>query len=208
MRSTITKMVTASTRKIDMYYRIIGSIDAQYGIVDGVDVLDDRISFLAGRLIIEALPSPMRFNVNHPLGTTPAHFLRHTIPVVSKLFLETLTAAGADNMQVFPAILENPTTGQTWSDFFAFNVVGLVDAIDPAGSLSTEVMPGDSGGVPPLRDFQKVVLSAAKARDLPMFRLLQNPIDIFVAARIWDYMRAHKPANSRWGVSSFEVQAS
>ncbi len=184
------------------YYRIEPGIHDLYGIA-GYPRLPDEVSFLSGRPISAALSSPLVFAVNHPRGETPGHLLGKQIPVVSDLLLSVLKGAGVDDFQAFPAVLHNSDTGDRWTGRYAFNVLGMLDAVDLAASKYDEIMPGEEGE-PPLVDFEKLVIDGSKTRGALLFRLVQNPLTMLVHQKVRDQLRQTKPLEG-WGITTFEV---
>jgi hypothetical protein len=187
------------------YYRVEPGIHDFYGIIGRAPV-SDEVSFLAGHTISVQLSSPLVFEVNHPPGEAPRHFLGSEIPVVSDLLLTAIEAAGVDNFQVFPAVLHNLDTGGKWTGYRALNVLGILDAADLQSSKYDEIVPG-SEGLPPLVDFEKLVINSSKTRDLLLFRLVHNPSMMFIHGNVRDHLRQHKPPEG-WGITTFEVPVS
>jgi hypothetical protein len=186
------------------YYRLEPGIHELYGIAD-YPHLPDGVSFLTGRPIAAALPEPLVFTVNHPQGEAPKHLLGMQVPVVSDLLLRTVAACGVDNFQSFPAQLRSVDGAGQWSGYHAFNAIGLIDAADMRGSKYGEIMPGDDE-VPPLVDFQTLVIDGSRTRDLLLFRLLQNPGAMLVHERVRNELRQRKPPGG-WGITLFEIAA-
>jgi len=44
--------------------------------------------------------------------------------------VEVLKNTNVANIQIFPALLINPHTKEQWDDFYAFNVIGMFDAVN------------------------------------------------------------------------------
>jgi hypothetical protein len=185
-----------------MYYEIRPDVYAMYGITRGPQ-LPRSVEFTGGTPIVEPLPAPLLFDVDYPQGEQPGHMLGRIVPVVSRLLVEALTRAGVDNYQIFPALLRNPDTGSQWSDYFAFNVVGLVDAVAAQSSTYDVIMPGEEE-IPPLLDYTRLVFARSKTLDMPMFRLLQNPPQLFLLDRVQAALASVSPPGG-WGITIFEV---
>lgn len=75
-----------------------------------------------------------------------------------------LNAAGVNNFQLFPAVVVNSTTGESRDDYYAFNILGLLQAADMDASDSTLIMQGDSSsnGIP-LAMFHKFAYKRKKS---------------------------------------------
>lgn len=102
------------------------------------------------------------------------------IPVMSKRLINVLTEAGVDNIEFFPAILRNITTGQTYN-YQVYNIIGLVAATDLEQS-EYETYQKES----PIADtsIHKLVLDESKTHNLLLFRLAEDVSAIVVHERI------------------------
>ncbi len=191
-----------------LYYQIEADIYAELGEVSKTPKVPDPESrrgentgFLEGCYIKASVPNPLEFEVS--CRERVPHLLGSAIPLISATLADCLRKTGADNLQVFPAILRNPETGKEWGDHLAFNIVGLVDAADIPSCRFSTMMDGDEN-VPQLLDFKKLVFSRAKTYDLCMFRLLQDG-NIYVIDRVLEGLRRMKPAGG-WGFTSTEIE--
>ena len=186
-----------------MYYRFQADLYADHGIVEDPELPDD-VTFMSGSPIAVPLPAPLVFAVDYPKRAKPDHLLGDSIPVASDLFVAALQAAGVDNVQTFPATLHNPENGGRWTGYQAINVIGLVDAVHPKKSKYDVIMPGDGDEVPPLLDFRELVFARGKVGELPVFRLLQNPTQLFMSERVREQLIARSPAGG-WVITTIEV---
>jgi len=169
--------------------------------------LPDGVSFIKGVLINEALPAPLIFEVDYPTRDDVPHFLGDTIPIFSGYLVQTLKAAGVDNFQVFPAVLRNPKSNAEWTDFWAFNAIGLIAAANIDESEYDTLMEGDAEGVEvPLLAFDEIVLEKKKTHDQSMFRLAESPSVLLIHDRINRYVDAHDPPDG-WGFDATEIEA-
>jgi len=70
-----------------------------------------------------------------PVGSVPpASMYEGLVPLWSGALLAAVREAGADNLQVSAAVLVESASGRQWKDYWAVNVLGLVGAVDLAGS--------------------------------------------------------------------------
>lgn len=175
-----------------------------YGVVANPEI-DDDSTFLGGHLISAELP-PLIFEVNFPKNERLPHFLGDEVPLVSGTLAQALQAAGVDNFQVFPAKLVNTETGQTWDNFFAFNVIGLIKAAHLDHSDFDELMEaGDDDEVPALLAFREVTLDKDKVpANCLMFRMVENPGNLIVREHVVDVLSENKPKGG-WGIDVIEV---
>lgn len=96
-------------------------------------------------------------------------FFDTTVPVMSKRMLVAMRSLGVDNIDAYPVIIQDKESGETWKDYFAVNVVGLLDAID----LDKSVRANDY-------DFHSTVIDEKKAMGQLCFRLLVGPEMIII----------------------------
>lgn len=96
--------------------------------------------------------------------------------LMSRRLVETLEAAGVDNLQKFEVVMTDKTTGAVNHDFFVVNIVGLVAAADMSKS---EAIPLGGGQV-----FTRLEVDPSKPRGLLMFRLAESLIDVVIHERI------------------------
>jgi len=120
----------------------------------------------------------------------PDEFLDLNVPLMSKRLKETIQAAGVDNVNFHPVTLRNTVTGETY-EYFAFNLIGLVDAVDPGQSNITS-HDGDFLGDSSITD---LAVDEEAARGLLMFRLKQKFSVILVHRKV-------KEAVERVGIPS------
>jgi hypothetical protein len=109
----------------------------------------------------------------------PDDFQDFTVPLMSKRLKQTLDSAGVDNISYLPVMARNTETGQTY-DYFAFNLVGLVSAVDfkksKIGSHDGKFV-GDS-------QIYDLVIDESKCRNMLMFRLAEQFSTILVHQRV------------------------
>ncbi len=103
------------------------------------------------------------------------------IPVMHNNLLEALQSAGVDNLELFPARITNPNTGEVHEDYHAFNVLGLVSATD----LENSTLMNKSDAVTLLdTDFDSLVIDEKKTMDFRLFRLAENCSAIVVSEEV------------------------
>ena len=94
--------------------------------------------------------------------------------VMSKRLGEALRSAGVANIDEYEAVIEETNSGETHSDYVAFNLVGLVAATDHANSeYDAEI-----------RWFDKLALEESAPREALMFRLKDATYNIVVHERV------------------------
>lgn len=136
------------------------------------DVGYREINFISGSPIDKTLTTPIVFETSYTAGAQPHHYFDYgtRIPAVHATFVEALRGASVDNFEVFPACLKSTEDGTVWQDYFALNVIGLVNATDLDNSICEEIMGGNDEGMPALGVFEAIALYKDKLLPFDMFR--------------------------------------
>jgi len=158
-----------------MYYR--RPVDRLRMNVFLVEQFDTPRSFITGKPVAPPDRLPLEYVMEVDVDESPVMiaFFPH-VNVMHARLVHVLAAAGVDNLQVFSARITDPNTNTTYDDYFAVNVVGLVECADMARS--------DHAPLADLFFFYKLVIIPGKARGLSLFRLAESPIDIIVHERV------------------------
>ena len=183
------------------YVKFQPVIHGEYGITE-YPTVPNKVSFLSGQFINQSLPNPLIFEVTVPPNASPGHLLGSMIPVASKAFINALHSAGVDNIQALPAILRNKAAKFEWTDYYALNIIGLIDCADMSASNFDPII--GTGALPPLVAFDEIVLIGSKIGQYKMFRVSQSPIDMFMATTVLDSLISHKPPGG-WGITTSPV---
>lgn len=109
-------------------------------------------------------------------GNIPAMINDTAYPVMRVDLAEALAAAGVDNLQLFPAVIRDPSTGVQHTNFKAFNIVGVVAAADMAKSDRMDTT--DSAMIDV--DFRSLAIDEKKAAPFRLFRLAESVNAIIV----------------------------
>jgi len=184
-----------------VYYQIKSDIYSDFGVTRNPR-LPPSASFIKGVRILDPLPRPIPFEVNYP--DQPPHLVGNTIAVISEQLRQALQSMAIDNFEAFPATLRNPTTGAEWTDYWAFNVLGLVAAAHATSSTDTVIPANNEGVRTPLLGFRTLVLDKQKTQDLSMFRLAESPSTLLIHKRVLEALRANKPQGG-WRFSSVAI---
>ena len=104
-----------------------------------------------------------------------------SVPAMHNSLLKALQSAGVNNLELFPARITNPNTGEVHEDYQAFNVVGLVSAAD----LDNSTLMNESD-TPTLldTDFDSLVIDESKTMGFRLFRLAENCSAIVVDEKV------------------------
>jgi hypothetical protein len=122
----------------------------------------------------------------------PDDFSDDNVPLMSKRLKEAIESAGVDNITFHPVTVR--TKKETW-EYYAFNLVGLISAVDPASEVQSP--DGDFLGDSSITD---LVIDDSKCRGLLMFRLKEKFSIILVHRKL-------KEAIERSGISSVKFLA-
>ncbi len=142
--------------------------------------------------------------VDHPAENPPLHMFTGGVLIVSHRLLALLQSVGVDNLQWWPARLENPGIGQAWDGYFLLNVVGTVAAVAMGASSYTSLIAGDPS-IAPIVDFDEVVLRGDRCQDLRMFRVPESSWLLFIDEIVANAILAQRPPES-WGIQLQEVE--
>lgn len=178
-----------------MFYEVMPDIYKDFGVV--ADPIPRPGLFRLGRIIDEAMPEPLVFPVSNTDADPPKAMEGISVPAWSGALLRCLQSAGADNLQVFPAILRNAALSRDWNDYFAVNVVGLVGCMSKTSKF-THIADRPSG--PPLLKVHKLVIDPRRASGAELFRLAESPGVLLMHERLLAAMKKATPPGG-WGVS-------
>ncbi len=132
--------------------------------------------FHGGRLD-EDFPVPLEYTLDPERPGSPKVMYDDTAyPVMRDDLVEALQSAGVDNLQLFPAVIKDPTTGTEHKNYKAFNIVGVVAAADMAKS---SVMPVSDSTMIDV-GFERLAIDEAKAAAFRLFRLAESVSAIIV----------------------------
>jgi hypothetical protein len=147
---------------------------------DGLD-FEGIESWALGRAFAKAPPDPIRIDlvpVQDFTGAPAAMFDRYMC-LMSEPMVDVLRRAGVDNIDTYPAILQDSANEREFR-YFAVNILGLVAAADLSKSQWTNF-----DGAPRLdTHFETLAVDPAKARGHLMFRLAEDTGTIIVHAKI------------------------
>src|SRR5262245_34137795 len=101
--------------------RMTGSIEKQSG---------PAIFKLVAGKSYEAKPSSLPFQFSFESQGKPLFDYYSANCLMSKRLVEALRGSGVDNLQIFPAVLTEASSGAVRDDYCVVNVIGLVAAAD------------------------------------------------------------------------------
>lgn len=92
--------------------------------------------------------------------------------LMSCQMVEDIKQAGADNLQILPAMVKDVETGMLLGDYLVVNVIGMVSCADMEKS---EYDPLGEASY-----YHELVIQESKIHDLLVFRLAEYPPDIII----------------------------
>jgi hypothetical protein len=147
-----------------------------------------RVSWISGSQHNKPIPTPIEVELNPEFGTELLDSYHESIPIWSDRFIEMLRRVGVDNFETYDAIIRDPRSGLVATNYKAVNVLGSVNCVDM--NLSEYDRRSEMGA----REFTKLIIDAAKAHDLRMFRLAERPTILIIDQ---DIVRAIEPLRLR-----------
>ena len=150
----------------------------------------EGMNFRLGRQIDVPVPTPLQFTLE-PLDALAADcgpempaFFNLNMPLFRDDFLAAFQHFGVDNLDAYETAIFDPDNGQTYTNYKAVNIIGLVAAADMEASDATV-----HDGVPLIDvDFDRLVLDESKVGDFLIFRLAEATNAILVRNDLRDHL--------------------
>lgn len=174
-----------------MYYILSAGTD-ESGNMMGLEYRPDHRarSFVNGRMLIsdpslqpwqQPPQEPIRLRIKPGREDAPfPTFLHQPVPLMSKALYEIIRSEGVDNIDVYRAELYY-SDGRLASDqYYVFNLLGLVKAVDLSRS---KFDPGQPDRLISM-GFDSVAIDRNAAGDFLMFRLAENVTTIVIHERV------------------------
>lgn len=120
-------------------------------------------------------PVPLRPKLRARSKSVLAELWKAPLPLMSERLHRVLLDCGVDNLDVYAVVLTDPRTDLSFSNYVAFNLIGVVAAAD----LSKSIYSAPDG---PMRsvDFDSLAIDETSARGALMFRLAESVSGIVV----------------------------
>jgi hypothetical protein len=168
------------------YYQLWSTVsedDAMLEAAPGVPV--ELTNWVGGVRWAASIPVPFELTMRRPGKLLDFYYA--PLPVMRMDLYKALLHAGIDNMDVYPARITDPLTGDVWTDHMLVNVIGRVSAADGERSgserLSNEFDAGEF--------FDNLVIDDQRTRGVHMFRLAENLSYWVASERVRDVMLGH-----------------
>lgn len=128
--------------------------------------------WMTGQPFAQQPPTPVRVTIAPGDAGRMGEYYGSQIWLMSKRLRDFFTAAGVDNIDYYPAEIVDVESGNSYDNFFAFNVVGLISAADLGKSRYSDI----DG----LKMFDSISVDAGKAKGALLFRMAESPSQILV----------------------------
>lgn len=144
-------------------------------------------NWMGGTPVSDPPRQPLVYELNprYP-GTPKPMYGSEAVPIMRGDVIAALASAGVDNIDYYDAVLRDPSTGKEYTNYKAFNIIGLVACADMG---SSERMPGSTSDIGDV-DFHALVIDEKKARGLLLFRLAESVNAIVVHEKVKDRIEA------------------
>lgn len=145
------------------------SVDPCAVIDSGPDRTDPP--WMTGRPIRKPPTEPLVYTLDPACpGSIPAMFDSTEYPLMRDDVIAALKSVGVDNLELFDAVVVDPSTGEEHRNFKAFNILGAVAAAD----MSKSVRSSTSDSMMLDADFDSLVIDAKLATPFRLFRLAES----------------------------------
>ena len=139
--------------------------------------LDNDPPWLSGQPLRRPVPTPLIYTLDPARpGNIPAMFDSIAYPFMRDDLIEALRSVGVDNLELFDAVIVDPTTGEEHHNFKAFNIIGAVAAAD----LSKSIVANTSDSTMIDMDFDSLAIDERRAAPFRLFRLAESVDAIIV----------------------------
>lgn len=128
----------------------------------------DADLWIDGQPLSADIGQPLLYEVEEGDEGEMGAFIDTAAPLMSKDLVACLRDNGVDNLDVYEAVIREVATGHEHSGYWAVNVLGVVDAADPARTAEISLE-----GLGTWID--RIVVDESAARQLLLFRMRQSP---------------------------------
>lgn len=139
----------------------------------------------------QVIPDPIKFSLKKQSPWASDHgshmpsYLEAAAPLFRDDLIAALRAFGVNNFEAYNVAIFDPDNGQTYTNYKAINIIGLIAAADMDKSNATVHPNGlPLGDV----DFDGLVIDETKTHGEWFFRLAESTNAIIVHKRVRDYL--------------------
>ena len=155
------------------------------------------MSWWLGRKITTPIPEPLVYKLDTDIdpetgkpmrGNPKAMYDADDPPVMREDLKAALWDAGVDNIDFYKAIVKDPLDGKELTNYWAFNVLGLVSCAD----MKKSKLMGTSQSQLLDVDFDSLVIDEKATMGFSFFRMAENISAIIVSDGVKEMVERHK----------------
>jgi hypothetical protein len=141
-----------------------------------------------GQPVRTGVPEPVVFTVDpdYPGDLKPLYL--EGVPLIRDDLVKALSEAGVDNLQLFPAVVQDKKKKKEYTNFKVFNVIGAISA----ANMGESTVMGTSDSTKIDVDFDSLVLDESKIGGALLFRLAEAVSAIVVHKKVKEHIEASK----------------
>lgn len=146
-------------------------------------LLGKRFSATAEKEFERPPPEPIVLTIDPSpdyAGAPMPTFLSQPVPLMSRALCEVIRGAGVDNIDVYRAELRRADGSLASDDYYVFNLLGVISAVDLKNSTFDPAQPDHEIAM----SFDSLAIDKKAARDFLMFRLHENITTIIIHERV------------------------
>lgn len=133
------------------------------------DILNADVEWQCGSRFEQPPAEPVEVELNPDFPGEMMPMFDEGILLFSDEMIEGLHAAGVDNLDLYAAVIIEPTSGRRYTNYKAVNVIGVIECAD----LSRSDYQAPSGSAMVDTDFDSLTLDESRIRGPLMFRLAE-----------------------------------
>jgi hypothetical protein len=139
----------------------------------------------------EVIPNPINFSLKPMSQWASDHsphmpsYLEAAVPLLRDDLIQALIECGVDNLETYPVAIRDPDNGETYTNYKAVNIIGLMTAADMKKSNAT-IHPGGPALIDV--DFDGLVIDEKKAGGELFFRLAESTNGIMAHERVKNHL--------------------
>jgi hypothetical protein len=143
----------------------------------------DLYAFKSGQPFAADFEVPVRFNLDEELraGELPTFFARPAFVATPRMQAD-LRRLGIDNLQTYPAVIEDPADGRVIEDYALLNVIGSVACANMRRSQFATLGPD-------MNVIDEPVLDSQRVPDLDLFLLAEDTDKMLISERVYEYFK-------------------
>ena len=167
-----------------MAYFVLDSDAAEFNRVMDFPEIDQE-NWMSGERLEPGIPQPLEFSLGKKKDAgAMREFYDDRIPLMREDLVDALREAGVDNLEVFDAILHDPSRKKSYTNYKAVNIVGAISALDMA---NTETVPGMGSDMIDM-GIDSAAIDESKTGGALMFRLAENVGMILVHEKVKEHL--------------------